>query len=31
VYFGDTITVNYTIASIDTEKLRATADIKITN
>ena len=31
VYFGDTITVNYTIASIDTEKMRATADIKITN
>ena len=31
VFFGDTITVNYTIASIDREKLRATADIKITN
>ena len=31
VYFGDTITVSYTVASIDTEKLRATADIKITN
>ncbi len=31
VYFGDTITVTYTIASIDTEKLRAAADIKITN
>ena len=31
VYFGDTITVTYTVASIDTEKLRATADIKITN
>ena len=31
VYFGDTITVTYTIASIDREKLRATADIKITN
>ena len=31
VFFGDTITVSYTIASIDTEKLRATADIKITN
>jgi acyl dehydratase len=30
VYFGDTITVTYTIASIDTEKLRAAADIKIT-
>jgi len=31
VFFGDTITVNYTIASINREKLRATADIKITN
>ena len=31
VYFGDTITVSYTVASIDREKLRATADIKITN
>ena len=31
VYFGDTITVTYTVASIDREKLRATADIKITN
>jgi len=31
VFFGDTITVIYTIASIDAEKLRATADIKITN
>jgi len=31
VYFGDTITLSYTVASIDTEKLRATADIKITN
>jgi 3-hydroxybutyryl-CoA dehydratase len=31
VFFGDTITVNYTVASIDREKLRATADIKITN
>ncbi len=31
VFFGDTITVNYTIASIDREKLRATADIKIVN
>ena len=31
VFFGDTVTVNYTIASIDAEKLRATADIKITN
>jgi 3-hydroxybutyryl-CoA dehydratase len=31
VYFGDTVTVSYTIASIDPEKLRATADIRITN
>jgi 3-hydroxybutyryl-CoA dehydratase len=31
VFFGDTITVNYTIASVDKEKLRATADIRITN
>jgi 3-hydroxybutyryl-CoA dehydratase len=31
VYFGDTVTVTYTIASIDKEKLRAAADIKITN
>ena len=31
VFFGDTITVDYHIASIDTEKLRATADIRITN
>jgi 3-hydroxybutyryl-CoA dehydratase len=31
VYFGDTITVAYEIVSIDPEKLRATADIKITN
>jgi acyl dehydratase len=31
VFFGDTVTVTYTIASIDKEKLRATADIRITN
>ena len=31
VYFGDTVTVNYTVASIDPDKLRATADIRITN
>jgi 3-hydroxybutyryl-CoA dehydratase len=31
VFFGDTITVDYRVASIDTEKLRATADIRITN
>ena len=30
VFFGDTITVSYTVASIDREKLRATADIRIT-
>jgi acyl dehydratase len=31
VFFGDTVTVTYTVASIDKEKLRATADIRITN
>jgi 3-hydroxybutyryl-CoA dehydratase len=31
VYFGDTITVDYRIVAIDPEKLRATADIKVTN
>jgi len=31
VYFGDTITVEYVIAAIDTEKRRSTADIRITN
>jgi 3-hydroxybutyryl-CoA dehydratase len=31
VYFGDTITVDYRIVAIDPEKLRATADIRITN
>ena len=30
VYFGDTITVDYRIATIDREKLRASADIRIT-
>ncbi len=30
VFFGDTVTVDYRIASIDPEKLRASADIKIT-
>jgi 3-hydroxybutyryl-CoA dehydratase len=30
VYFGDTITVDYRIVAIDPEKLRATADIRIT-
>ena len=31
VFFGDTVTVTYTIASIDREELRATADIRIIN
>jgi 3-hydroxybutyryl-CoA dehydratase len=31
VYFGDTITVEYVISAIDTEKRRSTADIRITN
>src|SRR5882672_1332155 len=31
VFFGDTITVDYRIVAIDPERLRATADIKITN
>src|SRR3954462_4216418 len=31
VFFGDTITVTYTIASIDKDKLRATADMQLTN
>ncbi len=31
VYFGDTITVDYTIAAIDAERRRSTGDIKITN
>jgi 3-hydroxybutyryl-CoA dehydratase len=31
VFFGDTITVDYRIASIDPEKLRASAEIRITN
>ncbi len=31
VFFGDTITVDYRIASIDPERLRASADIRITN
>ncbi|MGH6904894.1 MAG: MaoC/PaaZ C-terminal domain-containing protein [Geminicoccaceae bacterium] len=31
VYFGDTITVEYTIAAIDEERRRSTADIRITN
>ena len=31
VYFGDTITVDYRVVAIDPDKLRATADIRITN
>ncbi|MGI9425932.1 MAG: MaoC/PaaZ C-terminal domain-containing protein [Hyphomicrobiaceae bacterium] len=30
VYFGDTITVDYRISAIDTEKRRSTGDIEIT-
>ena len=31
VYFGDTVTVDYTIAAIDVERRRSTGDIKVTN
>jgi 3-hydroxybutyryl-CoA dehydratase len=31
VFFGDTITVEYTIASIDLERRRSNGDIRITN
>jgi 3-hydroxybutyryl-CoA dehydratase len=31
VYFGDTVTVDYTIASIDVERRRANGDIRVTN
>jgi len=31
VFFGDTITVSYTIASIDRDRVRASADVRITN
>ncbi len=31
VYFGDTVTVDYRISEIDTERRRSTGDIKITN
>jgi acyl dehydratase len=31
VYFGDTVTVDYTIASIDLERRRSNGDIKVTN
>jgi acyl dehydratase len=31
VYFGDTVTVDYTIAAIDVERRRSNGDIKVTN
>lgn len=31
VYFGDTVTVDYTIAAIDLERRRSTADITVKN
>jgi len=31
VYFGDTVTVDYTIAAIDVERRRSTGDIEVTN
>ncbi len=31
VYFGDTVTVDYTIASIDVERRRSHGDIRVTN
>jgi acyl dehydratase len=31
VYFGDTVTVNYRVAEIDTTKRRSTASIEVTN
>lgn len=31
VYFGDTLTTEYTISAIDTQKRRSTGDIKVTN
>ena len=31
VYFGDTVTIDYTIAAIDLERRRSTGDIKVTN
>ena len=31
VYFGDTVTVDYTIAAIDLERRRSTGEIKVTN
>jgi 3-hydroxybutyryl-CoA dehydratase len=31
VFFGDTVTVDYRVSTIDRERRRATADIKVTN
>ena len=31
VYFGDTVTVDYTIAAVDVERRRSSGDIKVTN
>jgi acyl dehydratase len=31
VYFGDTLTTEYVISAIDTERRRSTGDIKVTN
>jgi acyl dehydratase len=31
VYFGDTVTVDYTIASVDVERRRSNGDIRVTN
>jgi 3-hydroxybutyryl-CoA dehydratase len=31
VYFGDTITVHYTIAAVDLERRRSSGDIRVTN
>jgi acyl dehydratase len=31
VYFGDTVTVDYTIASIDVERRRSNGEIRVTN
>jgi 3-hydroxybutyryl-CoA dehydratase len=31
VYFGDTVTIEYTIASIDVERRRSSGDIRVTN
>jgi len=31
VYFGDTVTVDYTIASVDVDRRRSNGDIRVTN